>query len=79
MRRCCSCSDVAATVLPQVGCGTAAGTPGTPPLELKALEFYSGIGGLRMSLENAVEETTGLTASVRSYEINEVANSVRRD
>lgn len=45
---------------------------------LVALEFYSGIGGLRVSLEKAVEATTCET-TFDSYEINSVANSVREN
>lgn len=49
----------------------------SPPLT--ALEFYSGIGGLRVSLE-AATEAVGLgiddAVVVGSYEINAVANSV---
>ncbi len=52
---------------------------------LKAFEFYSGIGGLRVSLEKAVAgggageggESPATTTS--SFEINTVANSVRKD
>lgn len=77
VRRCWSCSNGAATGLTQLGCVAANAREAGRP-ELKALEFYSGIGGLRMALEKAAE-TTGVNASVRSYEINDVANSVRRD
>lgn len=49
----------------------------SPPLT--ALEFYSGIGGLRISLERATEAVglnVGDAIVVGSYEINAVANSV---
>ncbi|CAM9548558.1 unnamed protein product [Ectocarpus sp. 6 AP-2014] len=42
---------------------------------LVALEFYSGIGGLRVSLEKALEAVS-LQTSVGSFEISSVANSV---
>lgn len=77
VRRCWSCSNAATTGLTQLG-GVAANAVEADPPQLKALEFYSGIGGLRISLEKAAG-TKGLNTSVRSYEINDVANSVRRD
>lgn len=77
VRRCWSCSNGATTGLAQLGCVAADALEADPP-GLKALEFYSGIGGLRMSLGKAAE-TTGLNTSVRSYEINDVANSVRSE
>lgn len=50
---------------------------------LRTIEFYSGIGGLRLALEAAVEDA-GVrsdckchTTFVDCYEINMVANSVR--
>lgn len=49
----------------------------SPPLT--ALEFYSGIGGLRISLERATQAVglnVGDAIVVGSYEINAVANSV---
>lgn len=45
--------------------------------DLKVLEFYSGIGGLRVSLQAVVEATSLEITAVGSYEINAVANSVR--
>lgn len=47
---------------------------------LTVLEFYSGIGGLRVSLEEAVEAVSFrsvLETRVSSFDINTVANSVR--
>lgn len=47
-----------------------------PPLRI--LEFYSGIGGLRVSLEAAVKEARlGKRIETTAYEINAVANAVR--
>lgn len=51
-------------------------------LSLGAIEFYSGIGGLRVALEAAVDEGgagsgSGGVAVVDSYEINTIANAVR--
>lgn len=50
---------------------------------LIAFEFYSGIGGLRVSLEKAVAEGgeggESPATTTSSFEINAVANSVRRD
>lgn len=74
VRRCWSGSNVATTGA-QLGSVAAHALEAGPPA-LKVLEFYSGIGGLRISLEKAAE-TKGLNTSVRSYEINDVANSVR--
>ncbi|CAB1109560.1 unnamed protein product [Ectocarpus sp. CCAP 1310/34] len=45
---------------------------------LVALEFYSGIGGLRVSLDKALEAVS-LETSVGSFEISSVANSVRQE
>lgn len=56
--------------------GLSGASPGADTPELTALDFYSGIGGLRVSLEKAVEATTFET-TVESYEISTVANSVR--
>ena len=53
----------------------------TPSSYLTALEFYSGIGGLRVSLEAAVGAAnlrTMLETRVTSFDINTVANSVSR-
>lgn len=52
----------------------------TPHSYLTVLEFYSGIGGLRVSLEAAVEAASirsALETRVSSFDINAVANSVR--
>lgn len=51
-----------------------------PHSSLTVLEFYSGIGGLRVSLEQAVEAASfrsALETRVSSFDINTVANSVR--
>lgn len=55
--------------------------------KLVALEFYSGIGGLRVSLEKAAAASRNAAAGgvsaerpeTASFEINSVANSVRRE
>lgn len=49
--------------------------PETGDPHLKVFEFFSGIGGLRVSLEAATSSKTEIV----SYDINAVANSVRGD
>lgn len=70
-------------VLPVVQHGSTSSRTTHSELEvlpgLTAFEFYSGIGGLRVSLEKAVardghSERPAITTS--SFEINAVANSV---
>lgn len=45
---------------------------------LTAVEFFSGIGGLRVSMEKAMGDEN-LKTHVKSFDINSVANLVRED
>ncbi|CAM9523537.1 unnamed protein product, partial [Hapterophycus canaliculatus] len=64
-------------LLGQTGATSRASPAGGPvfgesPPAVTCLEFYSGIGGLRVSLEKAVDFAT----CVKSFEISSIANSV---
>ncbi|CAM9657282.1 unnamed protein product, partial [Choristocarpus tenellus] len=45
-------------------------------VDFPTIEFYSGIGGLRVALEESCAPTDRIAKVVESYEINTVANSV---
>eukprot|EP00959_Pyramimonas_sp_CCMP1952_P340053 7121987-Pyramimonas_sp.AAC.1 len=46
----------------------------SPAVPVRALEFYSGIGGMHYSLNRACKESAVLAA----FDLNNVANDVRR-
>lgn len=54
-------------------CGDVEGVPSTSSKEIRALEFYSGLGGMRYALESL----SGWNGKVlAAYEINDLANDV---